>query len=212
MVEDGHGGGYLGPNLIAEDLDPRARLVVGKFDRHLAVIDPSYDLLAVVGAHAKAGTKNGLMNHTLSRDKYYDIRVNGVSMGELGLCALIAGVYGVPLAMVAGDAWAVHEAQELLGTVEGAAVKRGLNAFNAECLSPETGRALIRETAKRAAMRRGEFMPYVVKPPIEIRIAYLFTEQADRAEYNQRARRLDGRTVSFEGDDLLALFDKFLMT
>lgn len=212
VVEDGHGGGYLGPNMIAEQLDSRARLLVGKFDRHLALMDDSFDMLALIGAHSMAGTAKGLMNHTLSKERYYDIWVNGTRMGEIGLCALIAGVYGVPLTMVAGDHWAVQEARELLGNVEGAPVKRGLNSYNAECLHPEVARSLIQEAAKRAAMRRKEFRPYVAKPPFEIRIAFLFTEQADRLEYQHGARRIDGRTVSLQGGDLLALLNAFLMS
>ncbi len=212
VVEDGHGGGYWGPNMIAEQLDRHARLLVGKFDRHLAVIDRSFDMLALVGAHSMAGTKNGLMNHTLSKDKYYDIWVNGTKVGEIGLCAILAGIYGVPLTMVAGDYWAVQEAQELLGNIEGASVKRGLNSYNADCLHPEVARDLIQEAARRAALRRKEFQPYVLKPPYEIRIAYLFTEQADKIEHQHGARRIDGRTVSLHGDDLLALVNAFLMS
>jgi D-amino peptidase len=211
VVEDGHGGGYWGPNMIAEKLDPRATLVVGKFDRHLAVIDSSFDMLAFIGAHSMAGTKNGLMNHTLERGRYYDIWVNGVKMGEIGLCALIAGTFGIPLGMVAGDFWAVQEAQELLGSIEGASVKRGLSAFNAQCLHPTVAQGLIRDSARRATVRRRELKPYVIAPPFEVRIAYMLTEQADLAERHHAAKRMDGRTVSYEGEDLLDLFSRFLM-
>ncbi len=211
VVEDGHGGGYWGPNMIAEQLDRHARLLVGKFDRHLAVIDESFDMLTMVGAHSMAGTSKGLMNHTLSKEKYYDIWVNGTEVGEIGLCAILAGIYKVPLTMVAGDYWAVQEAQSLLGPIEGASVKRGLNSYNADCLHPEVARGLIQEAAKRAAVRRKEFRPYAVKPPYEIRIAYVFTEQADKMEVQRGARRIDGRTVSIEGNDLLALLNAFLM-
>jgi D-amino peptidase len=211
VVEDGHGGGYLGPNMIAEALDPRARLLVGKFDRHLATLDASFDMVAMVGAHSMAGTRYGLMNHTLSKEEYYDIWVNGTKIGEIGICALIAGVYGVPLTMVAGDHWAVVEAKELLGNIQGASVKRGLNAYNAECLHPNVARALITVAAKNAALRRKESKPFAMKPPFEVKIAFMFTEQADKAEYHRGAKRLDGRTISYGGDDLLALLNKFLM-
>jgi len=212
--------------MIAEELDRHARLLVGKFDRHLAVIDRSFDMLTMVGAHSMAGTPKGLMNHTLSKEKYYDIWVNGTKVGEIGLCAILAGVYGVPLTMVAGDYWAVQEAQALLGGtsgtgggaglggVEGAAVKRGLNSFNADCLHPEVARGLIQDAARKAALRarNREFHPYVLKAPFEIKIAYVFTEHADKMEVQRGARRIDGRTVALEGSDLLALLNAFLMS
>ena len=207
IVEDGHGGGYMGPNIISEELHRQAKLVVGKFNYHLRTIDSTFDLLLIIGAHSMAGTPCGLMNHTLSKDKFYNVILNGVPVGEIGICAAIAGYYGVPLAMVSGDYWAAKEAEQLIENVRTASVKKGLNSFCAECLHPETARELIQQTAKDAAADLQSLKPYRIEGGIEVQIDYLYTEQADEAVQNG-GMRIGNRSVMFEGDDLRQVFNR----
>ncbi|MCL2741607.1 MAG: M55 family metallopeptidase [Oscillospiraceae bacterium] len=212
VVEDGHGGGYWGPNILCERLDPRVRLLVGKFNRHLVSIDRGYGLFMMVGAHSMAGTPQGLMNHTLSAAKYLNFLINGVTVGEIGICTAIAGYYGVPLAMVSGDHWAVLEARTLQPNVRGASVKKGISRYNAECVATEAACGMIREAAREAVANAGEFRPYVVEGDVKVRIDYMQTDQADDSELKRGARRLDGRSVQFEGTDLIEVLSRFVTT
>lgn len=222
IVQDGHCGGYWGPNLIAEELHPRASLIQGKRGVEIAGLDRSIDLMMAIGVHSMAGTRHGVMNHTISHNQIMNFWINDVKVGELGIWAAIAGYYGIPVGMLSGDYWAVEEAKALLGNIEGASVKKGINQFTAECLSPEKGRELIKEAARSCIAnckangiaestghKKGAplYEPYIVKAPIEVKIEYTATIYADKSEV-QGAERLDGRTVLFTGDDLIAVMNQ----
>jgi D-amino peptidase len=134
--------------------------------------------------------------------------INGIKVGEIGIEAAIAGYYGVPLGMVSGDFWAVKEARELLGHIEGVAVKKGINMYTAECLNPLEARIRIREAAKKAASDFKSFKPFKVGSPVEIKIEYTNTNFADKAEIHLGASRQDGRTVSYTGGDFMQVFNR----
>jgi len=208
VVEDGHGGGFLGCNILAEKLDRQAKLVVGQFHHHLSTIDTTFDLVMIIGAHAMAGTKCGQMNHTLSKETIYNVLLNSIPVGEIGLCAAIAGYYGIPLCMVSGDYWAAKEAQLLVENIQTVSVKKGLNSFCAECLHPEVARELIKEAARNAVINKHSVKPYKIEGRIKVQIDYLFTELADEAERKNNAKRVGSRSVLFEGDDLRQLFSR----
>src|SRR5690606_17782149 len=92
------------------------------------------------GYHARAGTPDGPLAHTWS-GWIHDVRVNGTSMGEYGINAIVAGHFNVPVAMVAGDYRAVAQTRELLGEhVVGAVVKHGYSVTSAVHLQPEEAR------------------------------------------------------------------------
>jgi D-aminopeptidase len=64
-----------------------------------------------IGYHARAGTRNATIDHTYTR-LVYKARLKGEPVGELALNAAMAGIYGVPVALVSGD-------QALSGAVPG---------------------------------------------------------------------------------------------
>ena len=167
-------------------------------------LDESFGAVLAVGAHAMAGVPLALLCHTLSHTAIHEIRVNGAPVGEVGLWAMIAGSYGVPLAMVAGDAAAVEEARRLLGDVECVAVKRATSMYAAECLHPSVTRKLISEAAERAVRRaaQGGLKPFKLSKPVEMVVVYTLPSMAEAVSKRPGVRRLDGRTVSYMGDSV----------
>jgi len=206
LVQDGHGGGWWGPNIIFEKLDPAASLIQGKRGSEIVGLDASFDLLLHIGAHSMAGTHHGLMSHTISMDAIHNVWINGRKMGEIGLVATYAGYFGVPVGLVSGDYWAVLEAQELLGKIEGVAVKKGLNQNTAVCLAYEVTIKMIEEQAEIAAKRAKSFTPLNIEGGLELKIEYVKTTLADKAEI-RGAKRIDGRTVSFFGENITEVID-----
>lgn len=71
-------------------------------------------LACLVGYHARAGIPLAMLDHTYT-DRILDVRLDGQSVGERGLNAALAGSFGVPVALVTGDAALAREAEELLG-------------------------------------------------------------------------------------------------
>ncbi|MEW6319549.1 MAG: M55 family metallopeptidase [Acidobacteriota bacterium] len=125
VVNDSHGGQR---NLLPEDLDPRARLISHSFKRHgmMEGLDDTFAAVLFVGYHAKADAPRGLFAHTGS-GVVRDLRINGRSVGEGGMNALLASWHGVPVVMVSGDDVAVAEVRESAPQARGVVVKRAIN-------------------------------------------------------------------------------------
>lgn len=113
-----------------ETLDPRALLLNGHFDPIWPWgLDRSFDALAFVGQHAKAGSDHAHLAHTGSFS-VLDFRVNGLSVGEYGGFAFCARELGIPVIFAAGDRALTQEAQLLTPGVFTVAGKWGLIADN----------------------------------------------------------------------------------
>lgn len=126
LVNDSHGSQR---NLLPEDLDPRARLISHSFKRHgmMEGLDESFDAVVFVGYHAKASSPRGIFAHTGS-GVLTDVQVNGVSVGEGGMNAILAQWFGVPVVVVTGDDVAVEQQKETVPDVRGVVVKRAINS------------------------------------------------------------------------------------
>lgn len=96
-------------------------------------LDASFDGMILLGLHAKAGTQGALMPHTYEH-VIADLRLNAVSMGEIGLEAVIAADCGVPTLLVVADSAGAAESERLLPGVPTVAVKESLSEAGAACL------------------------------------------------------------------------------
>jgi D-amino peptidase len=173
-------------------------------------LDSSFSALFLVGAHARAGTLGAVLDHTWTTKCVQAVRVNGTEVGEVGLNAMVAGHFGVPVALVTGDAAVAREARELLGTVECAVVKHGTDRYSARCLHPVRAHAAIREAAHRACADLRRFAPLRLKEPVTLEIDYADTAFATRASWIPTAERTGARTVSFGAPDAVCAMRVFL--
>lgn len=169
LVNDSHGSQR---NLLPEDLDPRARLISHTFKRHgmMEGLDDSFDAVVFVGYHAKAGSPRGLFAHTGS-GRVADLAVNGVSVGEGGMNALVAQWYGVPVIVVTGDDVAIAEQRATVPDVRGVVVKRAINSRAVELLPLAEARREI-ETAVREGVSTARRGPPQRAPQYTVRLTY----------------------------------------
>ena len=203
IVRDSHGSAL---NLLPEMLHRSAKLIRDWSDGPMSMmegIDASYDAAIYVGYHAKAGTPNGVLDHTSSGD-VTDISVNGISMPETGYNALMAGYYDVPVVFVAGDKAVCDQARALLGTVETVAVKEGIGAA-AINLHPEVAREQIRAGVEKALRNLDDYQPYKLRAPYTM-VLTLKTEQSvyDGALY-PGAKRTGDWELTYVAQDVLEL-------
>lgn len=206
VVNDSHDGMR---NLLPDLLDPRAQVITGSPKPWSMVqgLDPSYDLAFFVGYHAMAGG-NGVLAHTYSGDPI-SVTVNGIPMGESGINALVAGHYGVPVALVTGDDVVCQEVRTLLPWMESVQVKVAMNRFGAKSLGLDAARAAIRAGAARAVGRKGQMRPLALEGPLVLHLEYGQAGKVDLAAFCPGAERTGPRTVAFEAKDALELFRAF---
>jgi D-amino peptidase len=198
-----HGGGNIRiPEMLQ---DPRityhgrsrAPAPEGQRGRWMPGLDESVDGFMCPGHHAKAGTPNAFMPHTSSLE-WLDFRINGQSVGEIGLEACYAGHFGVPLVFVQGDEAACLEAETQFPGVVTAAVKRAEGEWLALGLSPEEARRLTasRVTEAVTRLRRGEApAPYKSSLPMTVTIRMATTQGAEKAAQRPTVDRLDDYTI-----------------
>lgn len=199
LVSDGHGanGGY---NFIFEELEAGAQFIFGT-PRHRpgAACGEDTDLAFLIAYHGMAGAYPAVLDHTQSSRAIVEIALNGRVLGELGLTAAVCGEAGVPVGLVTGDDTTCAEAREVLGEqVVTAPVKQALSRTAAICMAPDDARSLIEERAREAVRRAADMEPFVVEPPVTMRVQYLRTEQAQRWRSRDDVTMIDGRTVQFE--------------
>ncbi len=175
VVDDSHGGAYT---IDFEHLDDRARIVHGRErPRIMAAMDESFDGMIFVGAHAMAGTKGGVLYHTMSWT-VREIRINSRPIGEIGIFMFVAGAFGVPTLMVTGDRAACREAEAHVPGITTVAVKEGYSRYSALCHTPATAREMVRKGTQEAIARRAKVRPFVLQPPF----AYQADSYADDSD------------------------------
>jgi D-amino peptidase len=203
LVNDSH---WLMRNLLAEELNPAAELLSGGPKRLSMVegIDGGFDAAMFIGYHARAGTRNATIDHTYT-SRVYEARLNGEPVGELALNAAMAGVHGVPVALVSGDQALAAEARTLLGDgIETVVVKEAVGRFAARSLAPSVACERIRAGAKAALRRKHSLLK--IAPPIRLEVDFALTQMADMAELVPGSSRTGGRTVAYSGDDYREVF------
>jgi D-amino peptidase len=205
VVNDSHG---TQRNLLPELLDPRAQVITGspKPQGMMAGLDDSFGAVLCVGYHARAGSQ-GILDHTISSQTVYDIKINGDSQGEMGLNAGIAAYHGVPIVLLTGDSTATAQAVELVPEIEVATVKESLTRYAAKNLSPSASQELIRRQSKLAVERREEIAPVQYEMPVTLTLQFMFSAMADIAELVPGVQRSDPLTVSFTSGDYLEAFN-----
>ena len=159
IVYDEH---YYGRNVDLAALPASVRVICGKppyTPDWAGGLDSSVDGLILLGFHSKAGTVEGLLAHSYEPD-IRDLRLNDVSVGEIGMEATIAGDWGVPVLLVTGDSAAIDEAQVLLPGVRGVIVKESLGATGGLCYPTAVTEEAIRKAAREAVESPPPVQPY----------------------------------------------------
>ena len=182
-----------------DDLPRGIRIAQGGAPLH-RVIDASFDAVILLGFHAMAGVEDGVMAHTFSSAEIENMWLNGRRIGEIAVFALQYGLFGVPVVMVSGDEAGCQEAQEWLGDVEVAAVKKGLGTHWAISLHPADACELIRARTVAALQRLEDFSPFVLPPPFELQVECCTREQARRRASRKNATMVGPRSFVIRTD------------
>ncbi len=168
VVNEGHGGNMFA-NVLPWDLDTAAVLVRG-FPKPLVMItglDSTFGTLMFTGAHAGAGSP-GVMAHNFAFDSF---TVNGKTLNEVGINALMAGEMGVSVSLVSGDDVLINETKAMLNNGFVAIVtKRAVGRMAAITYSPARVRAMLRSGAAEAVRREraGAFKPFTMERPYRV--------------------------------------------
>lgn len=199
-------------NLLVENLHPETQLITGDVKPFSMVqgLDGSFTGAVFAGYHARA-SQPGVMSHTMIfavRNMY----INDTPVGELGFNAYVAGYYGVPVLMVAGDDRAAEEAKQLIPNVTAAAVKKSISRSAVQTLTPQKAAALLRAKTEEALSNRTKVEP--LKPPENpvLRIEFANYGQAEWAHLMPGTEIIPGSAaVEFKAKNILEAYQAMLV-
>jgi len=205
LVNDGHGHGA---NVLCDELDPRARLMIG-FNQPLSQmggIDASFGAVFFVGHHAMEGTTRGVYNHTFFGGLVNRVLLNGRPAGEMGVNGALAGHYGVPVALAVGDNHAVAEAAAFFPGLETVITKVGHDRFVADSLSPAESRRLITAAAEVAVGRAASLRPLETASPVSFEVEFKSTAATTFPLAFPSVQRTGPKSVSVTASDVVTAF------
>jgi len=212
VVCDAH---YNSDNLDIAELPASVTLISGHVPLSMMEgVDGACDAALLVGYHAKAGTRAAVLAHT-----YTDLIARVAVLdpaggepyvtGEFGLCAAVAGAFGVPVVFASGDDKLTAEARELLPEVEVAVTKEGVARVGARLLTPEVAHERIRAGVARALAAAPRPAPLDWNGRV-LQVTFTGPHACDLAAGCPTVKRLDGTTIEIAAHDYLATWKTFV--
>jgi D-amino peptidase len=208
VVNEAHDGMR---NILIEDLDPRAELIVGS-RKPLSMMQgfEGSDVVFFVGYHARAGAE-GVLSHTYNAPTVVTgVELNGETCSEARMNATLAGVRGIPVGLVTGDDLTGAEARSLYSGVRTAEVKTAVDRYTARCLHPEAALSRIRAEAEGAVRGVGDLVPYAPEPPYTFTVEFATASTAAGIMYFPQLERVDDRRVSLTHEDFETALKMFI--
>jgi D-amino peptidase len=205
----GAGGGWSFNSYVPELLHPDCDWVAHhKWSRYTELLEKGCDAVLLVGMHARAGTPDGVLCHTISTVTWRNLWFNDQLVGEVGINAALCGHYGCPVALVTGDEATCRETREILGDGPTyVAVKKGLSRFSARQIAPVRARAMIEEGAKQALQNLSRAPIYVPARPTTITIEVDSVDKVGQFRGRAGVEVVAPLKVESKGENWMAAWD-----
>jgi D-amino peptidase len=206
----GAGGGFKFKSFIPDKLESGAQYVLGHaWARYTEAFEKGCDAILFLGAHAMAGTPDGVLCHTVSSENWHHAWINDTRVGESGILAAVAGCWDVPAIFVAGDEATCREVTTLLGEeVVTAAVKTGLSRFSARNMAPRDACTLIEMRVAQAISLRNWPKPYKPAGPVTFKVEVATPDNVNDFIGRTNVKIEGPRTVSCTADNFWLAWDQ----
>ncbi len=207
-VRDCHGGAC---SAIWEDISADVdRIIQGDTGTNRMPYIESVDAVALLGYHAMAGTPTAVLEHTMMSTLWQKFMIHDTEAGEILLDASIAGDYGKPVILVAGDDYACAEAERQIPGVVTAQLKEAMSCYGASMLSPSAAYALLRKKAAEAVTAYPSIQPIVQPKPVVLSLELIERGQLPHPETKPYMKITGPRSYQVEGSSVAeALFRLF---
>lgn len=215
VVVDGHGAGgaWSFKSLIPELLESGAEYVLGHtWARYVVPLQQGCDAVLFIGAHAMAGTPDGVLCHTVSAQAWYNARINETLVGESGIVSALCGDFDCPAVFVSGDAATCQEVSTLIGdAVVQVPVKTGMGRYAARHLPSSDACARI-EAGTYTALTRNQFpKPLKFPPPVSFTVELATSDRANEFQSRAGVELVNPRIIVSTGETFWKAWTQFWM-
>jgi len=210
VIADSHGPMV---NLLVDDLPEYVEIVRG-YPRPLSMVSgiQGCDAALFLGYHAKFGTARSTFDHTYSGASINRVEVNGIVASEFLLNAYVAGEFGVPVVLVAGEAQLLtDDVKQHAPWAETVALKHSFSRLSARSSSMRKIEKELRGAVGKAAAKHEQrrVKTLVPKKPVNMGVTFLSSLFADAAELLPTARRVDGLKVEYTTKNMIEAYKTF---
>jgi len=206
LICDAHASGE---NLLIDELESGVHLIKGTQRNYYMMegFNKNFDIVFFIGYHAMVGTPAGIMDHTYSSSSIYNIKINGVDVGETEINAGIAGYYGVPVGLVSGDDKLINEVKRFLGAqVETVITKYSISRFAAKCRHPVDVQNELELRTQWAIKKIRKLKPFKFRQPINAEIEVINSLIGDAIKSLPGLKRISGRGFVLKVKDILEFY------
>jgi D-amino peptidase len=206
-VKDAH---WTGRNILASKLPPQVKLV-REWSGHpygmMQELDKSFHAALAIGYHSRAASGTSPLAHTMNGSITY-LKINGQDSSEFMISAFTAGLVGVPMVFVSGDAGICQEAQALIPAVHSVAVKQGVGNSTIS-IHPQLAVKQIRKGVQKAL--KSDVGKCLLKMPnhFSVEVRYRNHTSAYHASFFPGVTLVEPHTVGFEADNYLEVLRFF---
>lgn len=210
VVADSHGPMV---NLLIDDLPECVEIVRGGLRETSMVAGvEGCDVAMFLGYHAKFGTAKSTFDHTYSGGSIHKVVVNGVECSEYLLNGYVAGEYGVPTGLVAGDKQLIEDdVTPRSSWVETVALKQSLSRLAARSPSMIKIEQELRKAVNKMVIKLSEkqLKPLVTEKPVNVELTLRDSSQADGVALLPFIERIDGLRVKYISKDMIEAYNSF---
>lgn len=198
-VKDAHGWAC---NIIPAKL-PREVQLVRAWSGHpfamMQELDATFHAGLVIGYHSRAGSNGSPLAHTMTGNMTY-FKINDQYASEFMVSAYTAGLVGVPVVFLSGDAALCQEAQAFISGLSTVAVMHGTGNTTTS-IHPRL--AVDRIRAGVEAALRADVSKCRVPMPDHFSVELRYRNHADayHASFFPGVNLIEPHTVGFEADD-----------
>ena len=202
VIADSHGNGQ---NLLIERF-PTDVTIIRAWPRPLGMmegIDSTFAAAIFIGYHSSTANPDGVRAHTFSSANYHSFKANGRELSEGGWNAMIAGYFGVPVALVSGDEAAIADLKAVAPDVEAAIIKHSISFHSAATATPAASQALIKLRVKSALSRLGNIKPVARVAPVTVDLTFKNYQPSQVLAYLPLFTRVGSHGIRFQAKDIL---------
>jgi D-amino peptidase len=210
-VKDAH---YSGRNILLNDFPEEVKIIRGWSGHYLLMmqeLDQSFDAVAMIGYHSRAGQDTNPLAHTFSSGTVASLNINGRYASEFLANFYAASMFRVPVVFVAGDQGLSLEIQEFNSKIHTFSTKEGVGD-SVISLSPRLVQRKIKEGVKQALSQ--DLNSYLQSHPehFQIELHFKTPTRAYRAAQYPGVKTVRPQVVSFESNDYAEILKMLLFT
>jgi len=203
-VYDYHG---YSDNIDFAKLDSRVTKIYAKEEdpRFIFAKDHNFDGAVFLGYHAKEGTRGAVLAHTFNSVGVQYVKLNGETVGEIGVDALLCDQYGIKPILIAGDDYCIREATDIMPGICGVVTKYGKGRNKAVFRDRDTILAELYDGVAKALKENNEVSTPSFPKNSCLEVRYTRAEGAEEI-YNKL--KADGKiSVDYGCDSHTLVFD-----